>query len=130
MIEITKDNLLEFINYYHYFHDSYITNINYDINNSQIELYIDVCWSGKATIKENGYYNTNKTKMKILFNGVTQCNNKEIFSWDYIDEALIKYIKIESKEYICFASAEENPFVYIVCDSMKYEELNDKKDKN
>lgn len=123
MILITKDNLSSFIEYYHGFHDSYITNINYDIRHSQIELFIDVYWSGEPILKEDRTYETNKTKMKIVFNGVEQCNNKEIFSWDYISEAFIQYIKIKNKEFICFASDEKEPLVYIVCDNIEYEEL-------
>lgn len=96
MILITKDNLQSFIEYYNGFHDSCITNINYDINNSQIELFVNVYWSGEPTQKENRTYETNKTKMKIIFNGVEQCNNKEIFSWDFINNIFIKYIKIKN----------------------------------
>ena len=123
MTLITKNNLASFIEYYHNFHDSYITNINYNIKSSQIEIFIDVCWTGEATLKENGTYETNKAKIKMVFDGVEQCNNKEIFSWDYINDAFIKYIKIKNKEYICFADDEENPSIYIVCDSIKYEEV-------
>ncbi len=123
MILITKDNLSSFIEYYHGFHDSYITNINYDIRLSKIELFIDVYWSGEPILKEDSTYETNKTKMKMIFNGVEQCNNKEIFSWDYISDAFIKYIKIKNKEFICFASDEKEPLVYIVCDNIEYEEL-------
>ena len=123
MILITKDNLSSFIEYYHGFHDSYITNINYDIRLSKIELFIDVYWLGEPILKEDRTYETNKTKMKIIFNGVEQCNNKEIFSWDYISDAFIKYIKIRNKEFICFASDENEPLVYIVCDNIEYEEL-------
>lgn len=123
MILITKDNLSSFIEYYHGFHDSYITNINYDIRLSKIELFIDVYWSGEPILKEDRAYETNKTKMKMIFNGVEQCNNKEIFSWDYISDVFIKYIKIQNKEFICFASDENDPLVYIVCDNIEYEEL-------
>lgn len=123
MTLITKDNLSSFIEYYHSFHDSYITNINYDINHSQIELFIDVYWSGEPTLKEDGTYETHKTKMKIIFNGVVQYNNKEIFSWDYINNAFLKYIKIRNKEFICFSSDEKDPSIYIVCDNIEYEEL-------
>lgn len=123
MILITKDNLSSFIEYYHGFHDSYITNINYDIRLSQIELFIDVYWSGDPILKEDRTYETNKTKMKMIFNGVEQCNNKEIFSWDYISDAFIQYIKIKNKEFICFASDEKEPLVYIVCDNIEYKEL-------
>jgi len=120
---ITKDNLSSFIDYYHGFHDSYIASIHYDITNSQIEIFIDVYWSGEPVLKEDGTYETNKTKIKLIFNGVEQCHNKEMFSWDYITAAYIKYIKIKNKEYICFASDEKEPLVYIVCDSINYEEL-------
>ena len=125
VILLTKENLQSFTEYYHGFHDSYITNINYDINHSQIEIYINVYWSGQPTRKEDGSYETNKTKMKMICSGVEQFKNKEIFSWDYISDAFIEYIKIRNKEYICFASDEEEPFVYIVCDSIEYEELKD-----
>ena len=128
MVELTKDNLQEFMDYYHNFHDSYITNINYDITLSQIEIFIDVCWSGTPTLKEDGKtYETNKTKMRMVFHGVEECNNKEIFSWDYISDAFLKYIKIRNKEFICFASDEEEPFVYIVCDKIEYEDFKEKK---
>lgn len=123
MILITKDNSSSFIEYYHGFHDSHITNINYDIMLSKIELFIDVYWSGEPILKEDRTYETNKTKMKMIFNGVEQCNNKEMFSWDYISDAFIKYIKIRNKEFICFASDENDPLVYIVCDNIEYEEL-------
>ncbi len=58
----------------------------------------------------------------MVFNDVEQCNNKEIFSWDYINNAFIKYIKLNNKEYICFAIDEKEPQVYIVCESLEYEE--------
>ena len=126
MILITKDNLLSFMEYYHNFHDSYITNVNYNIKLSRIEVMIDVCWSGKPTLKENMKYETNKTKIKMVFNDVKQCYNKEIFYWDYIDKAFLKYIEIKNEEFICFASDENEPLIYIVCDNIEYEELKDK----
>lgn len=123
MNELNKNNLTEFIKYYHGFHDSYITNINYDISKSKIEILIDVYWSGEPILKENGTYQTNKTKMRMILDGVVQCNNKEICLWDYINNVFIKYIKLDNKEFICFASDEQEPLVYIVCDSIQYEEI-------
>lgn len=123
MILITKDNLPSFIEYYHNFHDSCITNINYDIELSKIVLFINVCWSGEPILKEDNRYETNKTKLKMIFNEVEQCNIKEIFSWDDITDAFIKYINIKNQDYICFASDENEPLVYIVCDNIEYEEL-------
>ncbi len=126
MIKITKDNLSQFIDYYNGLHDSHITDINYSIRNSQIEILIDVYWSGNPTIKKDGTYDTNKTKIKMLFIGIEQCNNKEMFPWDYINVIFIKYIKIKNKEFICFADDENDPQVYIVCESIEYEELKSK----
>lgn len=125
MNKITKNNLDEFINYYHEFHDSYIINVNYDISKSQIELLINVYWSGKPILKEDRTYQTNKIKMRIILNNIKQCNNKEMFSWDYINEIFIKYIKLSNNEFICFASDAQEPLIYIVCESMEYEEIKE-----
>lgn len=125
MNKITKDNLDEFINYYHEFHDSYITNVNYDISKSQIELLINVRWAGKPILKEDKTYQTNKVKMRMILNNIEQCNNKEMFSWDYINEIFIKYIKLNNNEFICFASDEQEPLIYIVCESVEYEEIKE-----
>jgi len=125
MNKITKDNLDEFINYYHEFHDSYITNVNYDISKSQIELLINVRWAGKPILREDKTYQTNKIKMRMILNNIEQCNNKEMFSWDYINEIFIKYIKLNNNEFICFASDEQEPLIYIVCESVEYEEIKE-----
>ena len=125
MTKITKDNLDEFINYYHEFHDSYITNVNYDISKSQIELLINVRWAGKPILREDKTYQTNKIKMRMILNNIEQCNNKEMFSWDYINEIFIKYIKLNNNEFICFASDEQEPLIYIVCESVEYEEIKE-----
>lgn len=125
MNKITKDNLDEFINYYHEFHDSYITNVNYDISKLQIELLINVRWAGKPILREDKTYQTNKIKMRMILNNIEQCNNKEMFSWDYINEIFIKYIKLNNNEFICFASDEQEPLIYIVCESVEYEEIKE-----
>ena len=85
MNKITKDNLDEFIHYYHEFHDSYITNVNYNISESKIELLINVYWSGEPILKEDNTYQTNKIKMRMILDNVIQCNNKEMFAWNYIN---------------------------------------------
>ena len=123
MKKITKDNLNEFIDYYHEFHDSRITNVNYDISKSEIELLIDVFWSGEPTLKEDNSYQTNKIKMRMVLHNVERCNNKKMFMWDEIYKAYIKYIKLDNKDFICFASDEKDPLIYIVCESIEYEEI-------
>ena len=126
MRKIAKENINDFNEYYHNFHDSYITNVNYNILESKIELLINVCWAGEPIKKNNGTYETNKTKVNIIFNGIKQFNNKEIFSWDYIDNAFVKYIVLEGKEYICFADDNHEPLIYIVCENIEYREIEEK----
>ena len=138
MNTITKDNLLQFLEYYHYFHDSYILNVNYDISNSKIEMIINVVWSGTPILKEDNTYQTNKMKMKLIFNGIEKCNIKEVMSWDYISEIYMKYIEICGKEYICFSTDKTEPLIYITCDDIQYEKIKntsivegkEEKDKN
>ncbi len=42
MISITKDNLTPIMDYFHWFHDSYITDIKYEFKKNQIKIYIDI----------------------------------------------------------------------------------------
>lgn len=123
MLKITKENLESFLNYYHNFHDSTISNINYDIRNSKIEVIINVFWTGEPILKENGKYDTNPIKLKIVCDSIEKCSFRAIASWEYLDDVFVKYIVLNNKEYVCFASSEEEPFVYVLCDSMYYENI-------
>ena len=124
MKKINKDNLLQFLNYYHRFHDSYITTINYDVSNANVELFVDIQWTGEPIKKFDGYFETNKTKMMIQFIGVKKFKCKEFFQWDYFNEVYLDYIKLENKELICFSNDKNDSFIYIVCDNIKYKETN------
>lgn len=75
------------------------------------------------TLKEDNSYQTNKIKMRMVLHNVERCNNKEMFMWDEIYKAYIKYIKLDNKDFICFASDEKDPLIYIVCESIEYEEI-------
>ena len=125
MKKITKDNLKSFLEYYHDFHDSTISNINYNIEKSEIDLLINVYWSGTPVLKEDKTYKTNKRKLKMIFNGVELVITKEIFTWDYITKANIEYTTLENKEYISFKDDLNEPQIYILSDSIEYEELSD-----
>ena len=123
MFHITEDNLKSFLDYYHVLHDSNITNVNYDIEKSQIELIINVFWSNEPKIQDDNTIETNKTKLRMIFNGVEEYKSKELFSWDYITNAYIKFIMVNNKKFICLADDEIEPQIYIVCDSIEYEEI-------
>lgn len=123
MEKITKENLTEFMDYYHQLHDSYIEEIHYNVYKSRIELLIDVCWSGVPKLKEDKTYETNKTKLKLILNNIKKYSFKDLFSYDYINEACIKFINMDNNEYICFATDENEPLIYIVCESIEYQKM-------
>ena len=100
MNKITKNNLNNFMNSYHFFHDSYIKDINYNLDKNKIDILI---------------------KMKMIFTGIKEYRDDDRFS-DYIEEAIIKYVKINGKEYILFTSDEIEPSFYVICDNIEYEE--------
>ena len=123
MKELEKENINYFVEYYHYLHDSFITHIYYDINKSQIQLSIDVYWAGNNQIKNDTTYVMNKEKLKIFFNSVKEYKCQNISPSDYIDHVYIKSIKIEDREYMCFANEVETPYIYIICDNIQYEKI-------
>lgn len=116
MIEINKDNLNQFLTTYENFHDALIRNINYDIIKCIIVIDINA-------------YNNGKKHLKLVFDNVTKYLNYEMFNWDFITEAYIKYVKVKNKEYICFADDLNKPNTYILCDKMFYD-IFDLDDKN
>ena len=48
-MKLSKSNLNKFLEYYHFFHDSYITSINYLINDNKIEMYLDLSLANVGT---------------------------------------------------------------------------------
>lgn len=120
--QITKNNLSHFMNSYHYLHDSYIKDINYKLEQDEIDILIYVFWSFEPVLKDNNFIETNKTKLKMVFKGIKEYKEDNTFS-DYIDEAIIKYVKTNNREYIQFASDEMEAVFYVVCDKIEYEEI-------
>ncbi len=126
MKQIRKDNLEEFLDYYHGCHDSYIKDVKYEFLKDKVEFFIDVFWSGNPTIKDDGTYETNRKKMHMVCSNVVQYNYKENYS-DSIDDVYLNYLRIKNKEYICFATDKEKPLISVVCENIWYEEFSDEK---
>lgn len=122
MKKLSKDNIDKFLRYYHDFHDSYVVNICYDIVNSKIEIFLDVVWSGKPVLKGKTY-ETNTVHLKLVCYGVCKYMGKNIFSWEYINKCFLDYINFEGEKKLCFATAKDDPLVYVVCDAIEYEEV-------
>lgn len=122
-MKLSKNNLNKFLEYYHFLHDSYITNVNYLISEKKLELFVDVCWAGKPILKEDNTYETNKTKIRLIFNDIKEFSCKEIYSWDYINRVYVNYIRLDGNEYICFASSKDKPLIYVVCNEIECIEI-------
>lgn len=125
MEKLTKQNIASFLEYYHGLHDSSIKDIVYKYQEGQIEIFINVYWSGNPILKKDGTYETNKTQIHLIFKQMHQFFYKEIEAYDYIDDAYIKYVKIDGEEWICFASDQEDPQIYIVCKEIEYEDFKE-----
>lgn len=114
-------SIKEFLINYKSLHDSNITNINYDITNSKLEMSINVFWSGEPVLKEDNTYETNKTKINLIFEGIEKLTIKEIESFDYIEGIKLEYIKLNNKDYINFVDNYE--IINIICEELSYEEI-------
>ena len=124
MKRITRDNMEEFLGHYHDFRDSLIKTVVYDCDQAKIELIIDTFWRGEVKLNQENKYESSKKKIKMVFYEVESVSVKEMFSWDYISGAYLKYIKLHNKEYLCFADNDNDPSFYCVCESIEYEEIS------
>lgn len=119
-MEITKENLREFLNLYHYLHDSNIINVNYNIKEAKVEMMIKVFWKGEPKLKDDGYYEDSKVLLKLTFLEVEKMKVYELFSYDYIDDIDISYVTIENKEYIKFEDKDND--ILVIAEALSYEE--------
>ena len=125
MKNINKKNIINFMNYYHNFHDSNILNINYIIKESKIEIILNVCRSGIPVLNEDKTYQTNGVVLKMIFYDILQYNNREMVIDNKINKAFLKYIKLNDREVLCFADSVDKPSFYVVCDRIEYEEIEE-----
>ncbi len=125
MKKLTSENREDFLEYYHGLHDSSIKEMHVDLQNAKIELEIDVFWSGKPTLKKEGTYETNKTKIHLVFKHIHQFFYKELTAYDYIEDAYINDVKVDGEKFICFATDKDEPQIYIICKEIEYEDIKE-----
>ena len=125
---LTKDNINEFMDYYHYLHDSSINKINYNSNEAEVEVIINIYWSGEPTIKSDGTYDTHKCRIRMVFTGVDKFSDNQDYS--SIDDSSVEYYDKDGKDLICISLQcdylDEEPLIYIVCEKIEYEIFDDK----
>lgn len=120
MQSINKENMEKFMEKYYNFHDCNFISIDYDIQNQKIEVLMQLFWLNTENKNLERYTNT----LKLVFKKIDECSIKEIESWDFILKAYLKYIEFKDLgERLCFASDEDNPLFYIICEEIEYEEV-------
>ena len=125
---LTKDNIDEFMEYYHYLHDSSINKVDYNPIEEKIEMIINIYWSGEPTIKSDGTYDTDKSRIKMIFTGVNEYNDNQDYS--SIDDSSVEYYDKDGKELIGISLLcdylDEEPLIHVVCGKIEYEILDNK----
>lgn len=128
METINKNNINDFINYYHNFHNCNILDIKYDIEKSIVELVVDVWEQEKSILKKDNIYETKKTKLRMVFNDIKDFSENNPYCSNYIDSTLLKYFKMHGDDLIVFSlyseDPDEDPILYIVAKNIKYEEID------
>ena len=105
MTKINKKNVNEFLTNYKYMNSYKYSNVKYDIIKNKIVI----------------VFNNKESNIKLEFRGIKECNIKEVFDWEEINKIFLDYVRLEEMEFICFATAEMDPNIYIVCDEIKYD---------
>ena len=100
MVKINNKNINSFLEDNKYFNKKSINAIKYDIDKNKIEVKID--------------------DIKLVCEGIKECDIREYFSWEEIDKCFLEFVKFNNMDMICFATSNDNPSIYIVCDCIKY----------
>jgi len=100
MKKITAKNLKEFLNEYNYLKGKTIDTIKYDITKDKIEILID--------------------NIKLVCTSIKECDIREYYSWEEIDKCYLDKVQFNNMDTYCFATNNDNPSIYIVCDEIKY----------
>ena len=99
--------------------NTFLTDFNYMKSFKYHDIKYDVIKNKIVIIFRDSKVET--VRLKLEFLGIKECNIKEVFDWEEISKIFLDYVKLEEMEFICFATAETNPNIYIVCDEIRYD---------
>ena len=100
MVKINSKNINNILEDNKSFKGNSIDSIKYDINKEKIEIIID--------------------NIKLVCKGIKECDIREYFSWEKMEECYLDIVKFNSMDMMCFATNKDNPAIYIVCDEIVY----------
>ena len=107
MIKISKNNIGKYLTDFNYMNGFMYLNVKYDVIKNKITI----------TFRDN---KKDRVSITLEFLGIKECNIKEVFDWEEISKIFLDYVNLEEMEFICFATSDKNPNIYIVCDEIKY----------
>ena len=107
MKKIDNKNLLEILKQYNNFHDGNIKNIHYDIINSNIEMELDILEE-----KDEKFISKSIT---MLFKDIQEFKMKEMFSWDFIYDLVLKTETKNNETLFLFSDDINTPNILILC---------------
>ena len=98
-MKITKKNISEILSRINYLKNNTIKTIKYDIVKDKIDIEID--------------------NIKLSLSRIKECDIREYFSWETIEECYLEFVQFNNQDSLCFATSKNNPSLYIVCDDIK-----------
>lgn len=123
MNEVTKENIKEFLTFYHAFHDAIIKNVNFNIIGDSVEIILHIIWAGDTELDEDNKFKTVDKNIKLIFSDINDLSIKHFDQFNYISEVYLKFINYKSEECICFADELNKPTIYVVSNKLSYEEI-------
>ena len=105
-MKITKKNIKDILSKVNNFEGKVINNIKYDIDKDKIDITID--------------------KVKLTLKRIKECDIREYFSWEVIEECYLEQVQFNNQDSYCFATSKTDPTIYVVCDEIS---INIKEDK-
>ncbi len=97
-MKINKKNIKDILIKINNLKDKTINNIKYDIDKDIIDIKID--------------------NIKLSLKRIKECDIREYFSWEKIEECYLEFVEFNNQESYCFATSKDNPTIYVVCDEI------------
>ncbi len=98
-MKINTNNIKEILHRINNLNNKTIDTIKYDITKDRIDIKFD--------------------NIKLSLSNIKECDIREYYSWEKIEECYLEFVQFNNQDSICFATNKNNPSLYIVCDEAK-----------
>ncbi len=129
---LSENNYKQFLKYYNDFQNECIRQIEYDTKKSEIQIIFDVWTLDGSSLKNNNIYEGKPKKLKMIFKNISKFDKNNVPLNNYIDYTYMDFYHQNGKKLICFSlnseDPDEEPYLYITCETIEYEEIKDRND--